>query len=108
VEVPRRKNRKKKSKQLRITILGKARCVLLHFDSSKRCVCLLYKFVYAFKFVKLFLKHPLYCNILPMHGPINVKSPNNISKWQVGFNSAFKGLITSCCTFHVYSEFVEL
>jgi hypothetical protein len=28
-----------------------------------------------------------------MHGPTNVKSPNNISKWQMGFNSAFKGLI---------------
>jgi hypothetical protein len=28
-----------------------------------------------------------------MHGPINVKSPNNISKWQMRFNSAFKGLI---------------
>jgi hypothetical protein len=28
-----------------------------------------------------------------MHGPINVKSPNNISKWQIGFNSAFKGLM---------------
>jgi hypothetical protein len=28
-----------------------------------------------------------------MHLPINVKSPNKISKWQVGFNSAFKGLI---------------
>jgi hypothetical protein len=28
-----------------------------------------------------------------MHGPINVKSPNNISKWQMEFNSAFKGLI---------------
>jgi hypothetical protein len=27
-----------------------------------------------------------------MHGPINVKSPNN-SKWQMGFNSAFKGLM---------------
>jgi hypothetical protein len=27
-----------------------------------------------------------------MHGPINVKSPKNISKWQMGFNSAFKGL----------------
>jgi hypothetical protein len=27
-----------------------------------------------------------------MHLPINIKSPNNISKWQVGFNSAFKGL----------------
>jgi hypothetical protein len=27
-----------------------------------------------------------------MHVPVNVKSPNNISKWQMGFNSAFKGL----------------
>jgi hypothetical protein len=27
-----------------------------------------------------------------MHEPINVKSPNNTSKWQMGFNSAFKGL----------------
>jgi hypothetical protein len=27
-----------------------------------------------------------------MHGTINVKSPNNISKWQMGFNSAFIGL----------------
>jgi hypothetical protein len=27
-----------------------------------------------------------------MHGLINVKSPNNTSKWQIGFNSAFKGL----------------
>jgi hypothetical protein len=27
-----------------------------------------------------------------MHIPINVKSPNNISKWQMGFNSVFKGL----------------
>jgi hypothetical protein len=31
--------------------------------------------------------------VLTMHVPINVKSPNNISKWQMGFNSAFKGLI---------------
>jgi len=29
-----------------------------------------------------------------MHVPINVKSSNNISEWQMGFNSAFKGLIT--------------
>jgi hypothetical protein len=28
-----------------------------------------------------------------MHVSINVKSPNNISEWQMGFNSAFKGLI---------------
>jgi hypothetical protein len=29
-----------------------------------------------------------------MHGPINVRSPHNISKWQMGFNLAFKGLIS--------------
>jgi hypothetical protein len=34
----------------------------------------------------------IYWNILTMHVPINVKSPNNISNWQMGFNSAFKGL----------------
>jgi hypothetical protein len=34
----------------------------------------------------------IYWNILTMHVLINVKSPNNISKWQMGFNSAFKGL----------------
>jgi hypothetical protein len=28
-----------------------------------------------------------------MHGPINIKAPNNTSKRQMGFNSAFKGLI---------------
>jgi hypothetical protein len=27
-----------------------------------------------------------------MHGPINVESLDNTSKWQMGFNSAFKGL----------------
>ena len=27
-----------------------------------------------------------------MHVPIKLKSPNNISEWQKGFNSAFKGL----------------
>jgi hypothetical protein len=32
-----------------------------------------------------------------MHGPINVKSLNNISEWQMGFNSAFKGLIEIIC-----------
>jgi hypothetical protein len=31
-------------------------------------------------------------DILTMHLPMNVKSPNNISKWQMEFNSAFKGL----------------
>jgi hypothetical protein len=29
-----------------------------------------------------------------MHEPINVKSPNNTSKWQMEFNSAFKGLVS--------------
>jgi hypothetical protein len=37
-------------------------------------------------------------DILTMHLPINVKSPNNISKWQMGFNSAFKGLNQSLCS----------
>jgi hypothetical protein len=27
-----------------------------------------------------------------MHAPIKVKSPNNTNKWQMGFDSAFKGL----------------
>ena len=27
-----------------------------------------------------------------MHVPINIKFPNNISEWQMGFNLAFKGL----------------
>jgi hypothetical protein len=36
----------------------------------------------------------IYWNVLTMHVPINVKSPNNISEWQMGFNSVFKGLIT--------------
>jgi hypothetical protein len=31
-----------------------------------------------------------------MHLPINVKSPNNISKCQMEFNSAFKGLRSIC------------
>jgi hypothetical protein len=30
-----------------------------------------------------------------MDGPINVKSHNNSSKWQMRFNSAFKGLKTA-------------
>jgi hypothetical protein len=32
-----------------------------------------------------------------MHGPINVKSPNNASKWQMGVNSAFKALNEKWC-----------
>jgi hypothetical protein len=43
----------------------------------------------------------IYWNILTMHGPINVKSPNNISKWQMGFNSAFKGFKE--CGFYIFS-----
>ena len=43
-----------------------------------------------------------------MHVPINVKSPNNISEWQKGFNSAFKGL-TECFKYlnylHIKSHF---
>jgi hypothetical protein len=35
----------------------------------------------------------IYWNIPTMHGPMNVKSPNNTSKWQMEFNSAFKGLM---------------
>jgi hypothetical protein len=27
-----------------------------------------------------------------MHGPIKFKSPHNSSKWQMGFNSALKGI----------------
>jgi hypothetical protein len=33
-----------------------------------------------------------YWNILTMHVPISDKYPNNISKWQMRFFSAFKGL----------------
>jgi hypothetical protein len=48
----------------------------------------------------------VYWNILTMHGPINVKSPNNTSKWQMGFNSAFKGLITIKCRASVERKMV--
>jgi hypothetical protein len=58
--------------------------------------------------VYLYLEITLRCvlldicwNILTMHGPINVKSPNNASKWQMGFNPAFKGLtLNSMAQFH--------
>ena len=45
-----------------------------------------------------------------MHGPINVKSPNNISEWQMGFNSAFKGLSSSaaCHRIHYDSDYASL
>jgi hypothetical protein len=35
-----------------------------------------------------------------MNGLMNVKSPNNISKWQMGFNSAFKGLNSYMARFY--------
>jgi hypothetical protein len=53
----------------------------------------------------------VYWNILTMHGPINVKSPNNTSKWQIGFNSAFKGLSTkeTCtCLIKMEEENIEI
>jgi hypothetical protein len=43
----------------------------------------------------------VYWNILTMHGPINVKSPNNIRKWQIGFNSAFKSVKVLTVVLHV-------
>jgi hypothetical protein len=39
-----------------------------------------------------------------MHVPINVKSPNNISKWQMEFNLAFKGLSKPICNNRQYSQ----
>jgi hypothetical protein len=47
----------------------------------------------------------VYWNILTIHGPINVKSPNNISEWQMGFNSAFKGLILYAGHYAVVNHF---
>jgi hypothetical protein len=41
----KKESKKKRSNQLQIIIQGKPRCVLLHFDISKRCVCHLYKFL---------------------------------------------------------------
>jgi hypothetical protein len=42
----------------KVSIPGKTRCVLLHYDSSKHCICPLNKFIWAFKVVKLILKLP--------------------------------------------------
>jgi hypothetical protein len=39
-----------------------------------------------------------------MHGPINVKSPNNVRKWQMGFNSAFIGLKRVLRKYNVWAE----
>jgi hypothetical protein len=36
-----------------------------------------------------------------MHGSINVKSPNNPSRWQMRFNSAFRGLKGKISSFSV-------
>jgi hypothetical protein len=41
------------------TIRGKTR-VLLYYDISKHCTCPLNKFIYHFKVVKLFFKHPIF------------------------------------------------
>jgi hypothetical protein len=50
----------------------------------------------------------IYWNILTMHVPINVKTPNNFSKWQMGFNSAFKGLkyFRQTCTEGLNTNFI--
>jgi hypothetical protein len=52
----------------------------------------------------------IYWNILTMHGPINVKSPNNTGKWQMGLSSAFKGLnITSSPhRYHIVPEICQM
>jgi hypothetical protein len=34
----------------------------------------------------------IFWNIFTMHGPMNVKFPNNTSKWEMEFNSEFKEL----------------
>jgi hypothetical protein len=43
-----------------------------------------------------------------MRGPINVKSPNNITNWRMRFNSAFKGLIRlmRLCDVEVWVEVI--
>jgi hypothetical protein len=53
------------ARALTVTVLGTTvprasnlQCFAI-FDSSKHCVRPLYKFVYSFKVVKLFLKHPV-------------------------------------------------
>jgi hypothetical protein len=43
-----------------------------------------------------------------MHGPINVKSPNNSSKWQMRFNSAFKGLTGFVASYSRHELWPEL
>jgi hypothetical protein len=43
-----------------------------------------------------------------MHVLINVKSPNNISKWQMGFNAAFKGLSNTPTGLYFVSKYSPL
>jgi hypothetical protein len=50
----------------------------------------------------------IYWNIFTMHGPMNVKFPNNTNKWQMEFNSAFKGLkLLSDCRIVIIPEVTE-
>jgi hypothetical protein len=48
-----------------------------------------------------------------MRGSINIKSPDNTSKWQMGFNSVFKGLrnieiINSTTRSHLVGYFCKI
>jgi hypothetical protein len=48
-----------------------------------------------------------------MQLPINVRSPNNISKWQMEFNSAFKALmevksLTQLTAYRLFSEMLRV
>jgi hypothetical protein len=36
---------------------------LLYYDILKHCTCPLNKLIYSFKFVELFLKHPIYSSV---------------------------------------------
>jgi hypothetical protein len=47
----------------------------------------------------------VYGNIFTMHGPMNVKFPNNTSKWQMEFNSEFKGLMAETFIFPSIMQF---
>jgi hypothetical protein len=46
----------------------------------------------------------IYWKILTMHGPINVKFPIKTSKWQMEFNSAFKGLSFNTAGYSLHVE----
>jgi hypothetical protein len=49
----------------------------------------------------------IYWNIFTMHGSINVKFPNNTSKWQMEFNSAFKGLTSAKIHSFKFIQFIS-